>query len=413
MSARPRPRPRETKRTASRHRILNLIFREPRCSRLHLARRLNINATTIGNYVDDFLGQGVLGEDHRGGTRRGRSPVPVWLNPAYGGFLGVDLEALRVRAVLVDFAGEVVAQQETGLRAGLAAEAVLGTVVDTARRTAALGGDRRLFAVGVAAPGRLDLARGRIVRYDLLSHFQDVPLLDLLRPYFDCPIYMEENIRALTLAELLRGGGRGHRHFICLAARSGFGMGLVIDGRIYAGHEGMAGKVGQTVFPVDGGVRTLTELVSAKGIVRQAIEALEAARKTAVRRQLLEKAGDLSLADLVAVAAEDEVIRGLLERVGRDLGLVAANLANVLAPEKILLAGEVPSCSPVVRGSLEEWFRRATVPEVLEEIELADGALSGYAAALGAAYLGFLKTFPEDEVPADSNGHSPLVAARA
>ena len=110
--------------------------------------------------MDDFLSKGVLLEDHPGRTRRGRSPVPVWLNPAYGGFLGVDLEALRVRTVLTDFAGEVVAQKEVGLRAGLGREAVLEIVVDAARQTARAGGDRRLFAVGVAAPGWLDLRPG-------------------------------------------------------------------------------------------------------------------------------------------------------------------------------------------------------------------------------------------------------------
>src|SRR5262249_45741735 len=114
MRVLPRHRPRESKGIASRHRILNLIFREGRCSRLSLARRLNINASTIGHYVDEFLREGVLLEDHAGPTRRGRSPVPVWLNPAYGGFLGVDLEALRVRTVLVDLSGEVVAQEEVG-----------------------------------------------------------------------------------------------------------------------------------------------------------------------------------------------------------------------------------------------------------------------------------------------------------
>ena len=88
-----------------------------------------------------------------GPTRRGRSPVPLWLNPAYGGFLGVDLEALRVRTVLTDFAGDVVAQEEVGLRAGLDREAVLEIVVEAARQTARQAGDRRLFAVGVAAPG--------------------------------------------------------------------------------------------------------------------------------------------------------------------------------------------------------------------------------------------------------------------
>src|SRR5262249_10876175 len=86
-----------------------------------------------------------------------------------------------------------------------------GVVAGGRRQTAGMGGDRRLFAVGVAAPGWLDLARGRIVRYGLLPGFCDVPLVDHLRPHFDCPIYMEENIRALTLAELLRGNGRGHR----------------------------------------------------------------------------------------------------------------------------------------------------------------------------------------------------------
>ncbi len=412
MSILQRHRPRESKLIANKHRILNRIFREPGCSRLYLARRLNINASTIGNYVDEFLRNGLLVEDYEGPTRRGRSPVPVWLNPAYGGFLGVDLEALRVRTVLTDFAGEAVVQKEVGLRAGLGREAVLEIVVDVARQTAREGGDRRLLAVGVAAPGRIDFREGRIVRYDLLPDFEDVPLLDRFRPHFDCPIYMEENIRALTLAELLRGAGRGHRHFLCLAARSGIGMGIVIDGRIYTGSHALAGKVGQTCFPVDGQPRTMTELVSAKGIVRRAIAMLRSDRKTRGRRALLDKADDLSLADLVAeAAAGDRLIRGLLEQVGQDLGLVAANLANLFAPEKIILAGEVPSCCPLVRQTLEEWFRRHTIKEILQDIVLADGSLSGFAGAMGAAYLGFLKTFPEEEVVPAEAGRSPLLAA--
>jgi predicted NBD/HSP70 family sugar kinase len=284
-------------------------------------------------------------------------------------------------------------------------------VVEAARRTAASSGDRRLLAVGVAAPGRLDFREGRVLYYDLLPDFQDVPLLDLLRPHFDCPIYMEENIRALTLAELLRGGGRGHRHFLCLAARSGVGLGIVIDGRVYSGHGAMAGKLGWTAFPRGKPGRTMTELVSAKGIVGRAIEALRAARKSPARARLLEAADDLSLGDLIAAAVGDRLIRGLLEQVGRDLGLVAANLANLFAPEKILLAGEVPSCCPLVRETLEGEFRRHTVPEILRGIALADGSLSGFAGALGAAYLGFLRTFPEEEVHPAEGEHPPILAA--
>ena len=250
------------------------------------------------------------------------------------------------------------------------------------------------------------------MRYNLLPDFQDVPLLDLFQPHFECPVFIEENIRALTLAELLRGAGKGHRHFLCLAARSGVGMGIVIDGQIYTGSDGLAGKLGWTVLAQDGQPRAMTDLVSAKGIIRQALPLLNTSRKTLLRKSLLEKGDDLALADLVAAAyAGDRQIHDLLEQVGKNLGLVAANLANLFAPEKIILAGEVPSCCPLVRQTLEQWFRQHTVSQILENMVLTDGALSAFAGATGAAYFGFLKTFPEQESAPVEVGESLVLGA--
>ena len=412
MSVLKRHRPRRSKLIANKHRILNMIFREGSCSRFYLARKLNINASTIGNYVDDFLERRILIEDHAGPTRRGRSPVPMWLNPDYGCFLGVDFEALRVRTVLTNFAGDVVAQREIALRAGLGRNGVLRTVVDAAKEMAEHAGGRPLFAVGIAAPGHVNCHEGRIVRYTLLPDFEDVRLLDHFRPHFDCPVLVEENIRALTLAEFLRGAGQGHRHFLCLAARSGLGMGIVINGQIYTGSHDLAGKVGWTVLQSDEDPRTMTDLVSAKGIIGQALSLLKTNRKTSSRRSLLEKGDDLALADLVEAAdAGDRLILDLLDRVGKNLGLVAANLANLFAPERIILAGEVPSCCPLVRQTLEHWFRQFTLSHILDQIVLVDGALSGFAGATGAAYLGFLKTFPEQESSPLEVGESLVLGA--
>jgi N-acetylglucosamine repressor len=407
MSVIQRHRPRRSKLIANKHRILNMIFREGSCSRYYLARKLNINASTVGNYVDDFLERGLLIEDHVGPTRRGRSPVPVWLNPEYGYFLGLDFEALRVRTVLTNFAGEIVAQKEFGLKAGVGREAVLKLIVDSAKQMAVKAGTGRLFALGIAAPGQVDCRQGRIVRYNLLPDFQDVPLLDLFRPHFDCPVFIEENIRALTLAELLRGAGKGHRNFLCVAARSGMGMGIVIDGQIFTGSNGLAGKVGWTVLTQDDHPQTMTDLVSAKGIIGQAIQLLKTSHKTSLYKSLLEKGDDLALGDLVAAAdAGDRQIHELLEQAGKNLGLVAANLANLFAPEKIILAGEVPSCCPLVRQTLEQWFRHYTLSQILEDMVLTDGALLAFAGAAGAAYLGFLRTFPEQESVPVEGGES-------
>ena len=241
------------------------------------------------------------------------------------------------------------------------------------------------------------------MRYALLPDFQDVPLLEELRPHFDCPVFVEENIRALTLAEMLRGAGRGRRNFLCVAARSGIGMGIVIDGRIYTGNGGLAGKLGRTVFPRDGHPQTMTQLVSAKGIIGQAIELLKSTRKSPLRDRSWRKGTTCPWMTWSRPPNRATGRFALLEQVGRDLGLVVANLANLFAPEAIVLAGEVPTCCDLVRQRLEQGFRQHAMPEIQRETVLADGSLSGFAAAMGAAYQGFLSTFPQEEViPAEA-----------
>jgi predicted NBD/HSP70 family sugar kinase len=368
------PRPRETRLLEKRHRILGLLLASRTSSRLEIARRLNINASMAGRYVDALLREGLLLEDHAGGSRRGRTPVAVRLAPSRGCFLGVDFEALRTRALLTDFAGEPLARREVPFPAGTSKERILATVLRVAR---ALAGRRRLLGVGVAAPGQVDPARGVIVRYPLVEGFSDVPVKELFERRFSAPVHVEHNIRALTRAEMLRGAGQGLRDVLVLAVRSGLGLGIVLDGRIREGARGRAGTVGATCFPTPAGPRPLTELVSATGILRAA----RAARR--------------GVASLEAAAA-DPRLRRVFEEAGTHLGLLAANLANLFAPERIVFAGEVPRSSPFLRRALEDAFRRHVLPELLPAVALADSALEGYGAALGAACLGFSALYPVD-----------------
>lgn len=391
------PRPRETKLAAKKSRILNEVFRTVRCSRFDLARRLNINATMVGTYVDEFLREGILVEAEPTQSRPGRAPVPLVPNPAYGCFLGVDFEALRARAVLCDFAGAVRREEEVRIRPGAAREEVLRIIVSLARETAAEA-DCPLLSVGVAAPGQVDCLSGRILHYRLLRDFDQVPVRERFEEAFDVPVFVEDNIRAVAYAELLRGSGQGSRNFLCLAVRSGLGLGIVIDGRLYTGANAMAGEAGYLVMRTPEGPKFSTDLVSATGFMESTRSLLAAWQSTTSRRALLERGEELTLAEVVAAAdAGDRLLRERLQGLGTDLGMLAANLANLFAPEKIVLAGEVPNCSPLVRQTMERTFREYTLPQILRTTYLEDGTLGGFAGALGAAWMGFPRSFPEDE----------------
>lgn len=398
-----RPRPRETKLALKKHRILNEVFRGGSSSRLDLARKLNFNASMAGEYAEEFLREGFLIEGEPSSTGPGRSPVPLSLNPGRGCFLGLDFEALRARAVLSDFAGAEICRKEIPFPPQLSRNAVLRQILSLARSVAE-SATSPLLSVGVAAPGQVDVNAGRVLHYGLLPDFDEVPVRERFEAAFeDVPVFVEDNIRAVAFAELLRGAGRGCRNFLCLAVRSGVGLGIVIDGNLYTGANSMAGEAGYGVSPESaagdsGPARTVTDLVSAVGFVGEVRQALQSLGKNATRIALLQKGDALSLADIVSAAeAGDDFLKGRLEELGGRLGIVAANLANLFAPEKIVLAGEVPGCSPMVRGPMERAFREWAVPQILRVAYLEDGALGGFAGALGAAWMGFCRLYPENE----------------
>lgn len=391
------PRPRETKLAAKKNRILNEVFRSESVSRFDLARRLNINATMVGTYVDEFLRTGILVEGEPVQSRPGRAPVPLHPNPDYGCFLGLDFEALRARAVLCDFAGDVLEKEEVAIRPGSSREVVLERIVALADKLAGRA-DRPLLSVGVAAPGQVDVIAGRVLHYRLLPDFDQVPVRERFEAVFDTHVFLEDNIRAVACAELMRGSGRGSRNYLCLAIRSGVGLGIIIDGKLYTGTNMMAGEVAYTVMSTQDGRQITSDLVAAKGFVESTRKVLASWQGNRVREELLEKGEDLSLTDIVVAAEEgDQLLRSRLEELGNNLGMLAANLANLFAPEKIVLAGEVSNCSRLVRQSMERSFREYTLPQILRTVYLEDGTLGVFAGALGAAWLGFTKVFPEEE----------------
>jgi predicted NBD/HSP70 family sugar kinase len=150
----------------------------------------------------------------------------------------------------------------------------------------------------------------------------------------------------------------------------------------------------------------VTDLVSASGFVAEMQALLGSWQNTAARKRLVDKGGDLALSDIVAVAESgDRLLQERLEELGNQLGMLAANLANLFAPEKIVLTGEVLNCSTLVRRPMERTFREWTLPPLLQTVHLEDGILGGFAGALGVAWLGFAKVFPEDEDVVASRVH--------
>ena len=149
---------------------------------------------------------------------------------------------------------------------GLAEEVIAGGCV---RRESLVG-------VGVGASGLVDPETGVNVLAPNLG-WRDMPLRDIFSRRLDMPVFVDNNVRAMALAEAMFGAGRGVNTLAFVYGRVGVGAGFVVGGEVYRGSKAGAGEIGHTtVIPAGGApcrcgnTGCLETLISEPEIVRQA-----------------------------------------------------------------------------------------------------------------------------------------------
>jgi glucokinase len=241
----------------------------------------------------------------------------------------------------------VVADERVPVRAAAA-----GTIPAIERLVEALwrrAEGRAVRGIGVGVPGPVDTAAGRVTEH--IPHAPDLagqPLAALLRARFGLPAYVDNDVNALALAEWRFGAGRGASSLVVLAPGTGFGCGIVLEGRLVRGMSGFGGEFGHTPVKFDGppcwcgGRGCLAIYASGRGIA-------EAARArvagTASAPLLAAAGGDPGeiTAQLVfsAAAGGDPAAEAVVDEACQALGAMLGTIVNGLNPEVVVITGGV------------------------------------------------------------------------
>jgi glucokinase len=203
-------------------------------------------------------------------------------------------------------------------------------------------------AIGVSCGGPLDRIRGVIHAPPNLSTWVDVPIKAILEEEFETRCQVENDANAGAVAEHRFGAGRGCRSMIFITMGTGFGAGIIADGRLYHGANDMAGEIGHVRLTRSGPIGyykagSVEGWISGGGIAQVAELAVAAARKRAERTVLADhlQRGKCITARDVGLAAQngDAVASRIIHSTGRRLGQVLALLVDILNPERIVIGG--------------------------------------------------------------------------
>lgn len=290
-----------------------------------------------------------------------------------GLILGVDVGGTTIAAGAVTAGGEVILEQRVPTRdrgPGRAVETV-SALIDAIRSEAAHLG-HALAAIGVGVPGPVDTVAGRIG--EPVPHVPELagrPLAAELAAKHALPVFVDNDVNALALGEWMFGAGRGARSLVVLASGTGFGAGIVLDGRLVRGVAGFGGELGHAPVKFDGppcwcgGRGCLAVYASGRGIA-EAARARVAAHPEA---PLLAAAGGDPLAitaPLVFRAAREgePVASSVVDEACRALGAMLGTVVNGLNPEVVVITGGVaaslqPLETRILKAAGEYAFHRA------------------------------------------------------
>ena len=241
------------------------------------------------------------------------------------------------------------------------------------------------IAVGISCGGPLDERAGLVMSPPNLPGWDAVPITKYISERLSVPAFLQNDANACTVAEWKFGAGKGMRNLIVLTFGTGLGAGLIIDGKLYEGANGLAGEAGHIRLAENGPLGygksgSFEGFCSGGGIARLGRSMVSDARKSGEQSVLLNMHDEELTAKTIAEAADsgDELARRIYVRSGEHLGRGLAILIDLLNPECIVIGSIFTRSENLLRPSMERAVEK-------EALEISRKSCRIVAAALGNA----------------------------
>lgn len=311
-------------------------------SRSEIAKRLDLSPGSLTRLSTPLIKNGLLIEvEERADGRAGRPSRPLDVVVDSQHFIGMKLTGDQVVGVTTDLRANVLASASVSL-SSREPDAVARVISKLTKELA--GHVPSVTALGVGIGGLVD--DHTVVTSAPFLGWSSVPLGSMLENLTGIPTVIENDVVAFTELEHWFGAGRGLDRFAVLTLGAGIGYGLVIHDDIVVDSDSGIGLVGHWPLDPFGPLCPSGHRGCARSVLTQ--EAISGAVSTVLNRQVTYEQA-LDLAD-----AGEPAARRVVDDAGRGLGRMLAAIANLTAPERIILGGEGVHLVDVAADAIQE-----------------------------------------------------------
>lgn len=310
-------------------------------------------------------------------------------------FVGVDIGGTTIKMAFIDTYGEIITKWEIATNTQNEGRQITTDISKSIfMKLDELNEPKeKLAGIGVGAPGFINMETGFIYKAVNIG-WNDFPLKDRLEVDTGLPVVVDNDANLAALGEMWRGAGDGAKNLLAVTLGTGVGGGLIANGNIVHGVNGMAGEIGHLTSVAKGGAPCncgktgcLETIASATGIARIATEKACESNDSELAI-ILSRDGKLTAKDVFdAASKEDALALEVVDEISFHLGLAIANLANAVNPEKIVIGGGVSKAGDLLIDHINKHFQTYALPRVAQGAKIAVATLGNDAGVIGAVWL--------------------------
>lgn len=335
---------RDLMRAINRAKIIETIRTAGLISRVDLAGDSGLSKASVTGITADLIKDGLILEKQAGEYDGGRRPMLLGLNPDGAYVVGINLSVAEISVVIVNLAADILASYSYPLQPiQYSVDEIVDCMV-AAVQTCMWDNNfakDRISGVGIGVPGPVNANTG-IIRFLPNYGWENVNLRDLVQKKLDLPCYIDNSSNTLAAAERWFGVGKGVDNFLVVTIINGVGLGVVINGHLYRGADGIAGEFGHMTMRLEGpacrcGKKGCVE--SYAGMISLLRDAREAAAEGSWQPP---EPGNVDF-DAVLSGLKDgnSALEEIFSRAGEVLGLGVSHLVALFNPSKIIITGTV------------------------------------------------------------------------
>jgi predicted NBD/HSP70 family sugar kinase len=375
-----------------RKKIIKHLYFSNTLSCADLSDKINKSLPLTAKMLGKLIEEGWVMETGFAASTGGRRPVMYSLKSDVMYTVSVAMDQLITNIAIMDMQNRHVIDTEMvelSLPGNPDALSTLAAHIDDVINRSGIP-KNKFAGIGIGMPGFVDTAKG--INYTFLEA-EHGTLTQYISSKVKLPVYIDNDSRLIALAELKFGTARNKRNAMVINVGWGVGLGMILNGELFRGHNGFAGEFSHIPLFLNnklcscgksGCLETETSLLV---VIEKANKGLKEGKVSLLRELSVEHA-EKAYAEIIQAAGKgDKFAVELLSEAGYNIGRGVAILIHLLNPEMVILSGRGSSAGKIWQAPIQQALNEHCIPRLAVNTEIEISALGYQAELTGAAAL--------------------------